>query len=198
VLAYRSPLPFSLQGDRVVAIARFQPLDAYSSPLTGELVLTRKDSATLQGANSTLADRAGNSFPFVVAGDFMRDGGSYFGIVVFDDFLAATPTADYRFWIAEIVDPGDSDADGIPDIADADFVAVSAPFPPRITLWRNGELLKATVSGTPGQLVHLERTSALETAAWNPVQGFLIGKGPRFLELGLAEGRSGFWRLVLD
>lgn len=118
----------------------------------------------------------------------------YGGLVVFGDGDPTTPFADeYDFWDLLIVDPNDSDGDGLPDLSDTP--GVTPPARPTVAIVRDGSQLGIDITGTPSARYAVERSAQLGSNNWTAVgETTLDAAGKGRVNAGAPGEAQGFFR----
>jgi hypothetical protein len=163
--------------------------------LAGGLTLKFAQGVVTAMAGSTLKNEA--DAPFVWNTDSPSNLDTKI-LYCFLDVVDGTPVDpaipnydDFNEWMLMIIDPNDSDGDGIPDIVDSTAVTATAP---RIEIIKTADGIRLLVHGDLGRAYTLEQATALPAATWTNPTTVTISADPQVIDLP-APTSPIFWRM---
>jgi hypothetical protein len=103
------------------------------------------------------------------------------------------PGPNYGSWNLRVIDPTDSDKDGIPDLSDSS--TVQPPTRPAISLRRNGNKLELAITGDAGVNCGVQSSTTLTPDSWQTVKSFSTTNTATTVELDAPASGPLFWRV---
>jgi hypothetical protein len=163
--------------------------------LAGGLTLKFAQGQVTALASSALTNEVGAAFTWNTDSPSDLDAKKLY---CFLDLIDGTPVADpnipndldFNDWVLVIMDPNDSDGDGIPDIVDAAAATATAP---RLEIVKTDNGIRLLIHGDVGRAYTLEDASALAAGTWSHATPVTISTDPQVLDLP-APTAPIFWR----
>jgi len=201
IFQYTGALTYDITGTNISATVNLPRIGA-TGAFTGPMPMYRMTPVTL-GRSATRWKGPGG-LDFIPLDTFGVDGieatvnyvgkGFYGGLVVLEDGDPSTPfTDEFDFFDLIVIDPNDSNANGIADLSD---VPTSAPIRPSLTAQWNAGKLTIRVTGTAGSRQIVERADTLSSPSWTTAaETTLDGSGSASVDLGTPSGDVGWFRV---
>jgi hypothetical protein len=161
--------------------------------LSGTMVFAKQGGGRLSLLAGELRSPGAPTLAYHGIDDLERTGARFNAAFVFKDGDPGTSVEDYVSWVLKIVDPADSNGDGIPDLSDDG----GRRLPPLLSLQPLGTNLLLSITGEIGKLHQVETIQALEQGNWilaatvtlsNEIQTVLL-RAPT------NRSRTAFWRV---
>ena len=161
--------------------------------LSGSTVLTKGGSGSLALQSGTLRNSSGQASAYQNIDELERSGSRYIGQFFFKDGDPTTVFEDYVSWVLKIIDPNDSNRNGIPDLSDEGGIRA----PPLLSLRQSGTNLLLGISGELGKLHRVESTPGLEKPVWAIAASVTLTNDPQtvLLRAPTNRTRTAYWRV---
>lgn len=107
--------------------------------------------------------------------------------------ILRSSSAAFGGWTLRIVDPNDSNRNGIPDLSDD--LAVQPPRRPSLELRKTGARLELLVSGDTGRTHEVQAATSLNATTWELATSLVLTNDPQVVEVSAPASGSKFWRV---
>ncbi|MBI2947745.1 MAG: hypothetical protein HYY23_08860 [Verrucomicrobia bacterium] len=194
ILEYSGALPYrNIEGETNVTASVTLTQKGTNLTLSGNMVFEKTGAARLGLQSGLWKDAKTQTIAYHAIDELPRQGNEYRAPLSLQDGDVATRGEDYVSWLLRIVDPNDTNGNGVPDLSDEGGKRV----PPTISLSRSGTNLLLSISGEIGKLHEVETTPALGQVNWSLVTNVTVTSDPQIVSLRVPTNprRTAFWRV---
>jgi hypothetical protein len=106
------------------------------------------------------------------------------------------PAGTFREWYVWIMDPTDSNNNGIPDLSDD--LEVEPPRAPSLKILQKAARLELEINGETGRKCEVQTASSLDSPSWETVTTLTLSSETQAVEISAPATGAKFWRVKIE
>ena len=177
----------------VITAATLNRKSQTATALSGAMIFAKQGAGRLALQAGELRSPGALALAYQAVDELERTGSRFNAAFAFKDGDPTTSLEDYVSWVLKIVDPSDSNGDGVPDLSDDG----GKRLPPLLSLQPSGNDLLLSITGEIGKVHQVETIQALGQGNWTLAATVTLSNEIQtvFLRAPTNRNRVAFWRV---